>query len=90
MVELQENLRGHTCHCCCSQVTNGSVRVLHDGSINVAGTVDGESKIAKMENRGDKLTHLCDVSLGEAHRLECNFELLEPMCVVTDAVWTGP
>ena len=55
-----------------------------------AGAVDGKFEVAKMKNRGDKLTHLCDMSLGEAYRLESNFELLEPMCVVvSNTVWTG-
>ena len=66
-----------------------SVHVPHDGSINIMGAVNGEFEIAKMENRGDKLTHLCNMSLEEAYRLERNFELLEPMCiVVSNAVWT--
>ena len=54
------------------------------------GAVDGKFEVAKVENRGDKLTRLCHMSLGEAYRLESNVELLESMCVVvSNAVWTG-
>ena len=54
-----------------------------------AGAVDGKFKVAKVENHGDKLTHLCHMSLGEAYHLESNIELLELMCVVvSNAAWT--
>ena len=56
----------------------------------MAGVVDGKFEVAKVENRADKLTRLCHMSLGEGYRLESNVELLESMCVVvSNAVWMG-
>ena len=59
-----------------------SVCVSHDGSVNVAGTVDREYEVPQWRMAEDELTCLSNVSLGEVNCFESNFELLESVWVV--------
>ena len=64
--------------------------ISHDGSVDIAGTVDCEFEIAKMEDGRDELTCLGNMSLGKANSFESNFELLKSVCIiVSDTVWVG-
>lgn len=56
--------------------------VTHDSSVNVTTTVNGELKIAEVENGSEKLASLSDVSLGQANCLESDLELLKAVGVI--------